>query len=180
VAKFAESHSSLVRQFLNQLVFLRHVTRLHANSHQTFNDASNSTVEKERLLLQSRLRSIFQRIFYTAESFRLQNNELIHLERSHITPAINNRTLIDRIARLSRRLEERVAQATTLVMRRQPAIEIAPATTPTQQTFETAVGRPWQQNTASAATIGISQITDEVVRQLDRRVVATRERLGRI
>jgi hypothetical protein len=37
----------------------------------------------------------------------------------------------------------------------------------------------WLQNKAPVAGLNIDQITDQVVKQLDRRVVAARERMGR-
>lgn len=39
---------------------------------------------------------------------------------------------------------------------------------------------PWLQDKVSVTGMNIDQITDQVVQQLDRRVVATRERMGRI
>jgi hypothetical protein len=181
VAKFVASYSSIIRQFWNQMAFLRHVAIPDDNSHQTFNDASSSTVEKEKLLLQSPLQLVFQRLFHTGESVHLQNKEIIQLQRSQITTETNNnRTLFERIARLSERIEERAAETTTLVIQRRPAIEMAPRMTPNPRIFGKEVEQPGQQNAASAAAIDISQITDQVVRQIDRRVVATRERLGKI
>jgi hypothetical protein len=54
--------------------------------------------------------------------------------------------------------------------------KVAPSTQVTT-VVETA---PWLQDKVSVTGMNIDQITDQVVKQLDRRVVAARERMGRI
>jgi hypothetical protein len=124
---------------------------------------------------------VFQMLVHPGKVVRFQNEEHIHMQRSIITTKTNNRELIQRIARLSKRVEEGVAKSTTLLTIRPPTIEMVPAmTTRNDQIVGKEVGQAWQHHTAPATAIDLSQITDQVMRQLDRRVVATRERLGRI
>jgi hypothetical protein len=58
---------------------------------------------------------------------------------------------------------------------------MAPAMPTNQRPFvTTAAGQSWRQDTSPPPAIDLERITDQVVRQLDRRVVALRERLGKV
>jgi hypothetical protein len=108
------------------------------------------------------------------------------------------RSVLERVTQQSRRVEKMVLGGETLIERQMSSSSITtmqpprllktpPATTrviekqpqPPQVTtvVETA---PWLQDKAPVAGLNIEQITDQVVRQLDRRVVAAKERMGRV
>jgi hypothetical protein len=58
---------------------------------------------------------------------------------------------------------------------------MAPAMPTNQHPFvTTAAGQSWRQDTSPPPVIDLERITDHVARQLDRRVVALRERLGKV
>lgn len=91
------------------------------------------------------------------------------------------RALVDRIVRQSHRVEERVTESAAVVMRRLPAVETAPAIPTNQHRFDTmTTGQSWRQETTPPPAIDLDRIADHVARQLDRRVVALRERLGKV
>jgi hypothetical protein len=140
---------------------------------QIFDHRSNRAFVKEASRLQTPLPLAFRRLFDADESTLLK-----HSPRETETSA---RALVERIVRQSQRLEERVAEPAAVVMRRAPAVEMAPAMPTNQRPFiTTAAGQSWRQDTSPPPAIDLERITDQVVRQLDRRVVALRERLGKV
>ncbi len=92
------------------------------------------------------------------------------------------RSIVARVLRHHRRLEEQVAPSTRVLLHRSapPASESAPmvaAPSPRPQ--------PLGQNTGWSAApslqgLNITDITDQVVRQLDSRLIAARERFGHV
>lgn len=187
--KSVELRRLITRQVIGQPVFLWPAAipsaasrwtvekSLHETSdkilHQIFDHALGRALGKRDSQFRIPLQFVFQRLFRSDES--------ILLKRSQSATLTNVGTLVERLMRQSQRVEERAAEAATVVMRRPPVVDRAPAMTGNQQTFVTTVaGQSWQQHTAPPPGINIEQITDRVVRQLDRRVVAARERLGKV
>ncbi len=90
--------------------------------------------------------------------------------------------LVKRVLRQNRRIEEQVAPSQTVLLPssapriREP--HFMEAGVP-PQARPTGVSAAWAA-TPAPQSFNINQITDEVVRQLDSRLVATRERFGRI
>jgi hypothetical protein len=91
-------------------------------------------------------------------------------------------SLVKRVLRQNRRIEEQVAPSQTVLLRRSapPAREAhfleAP---PAPQARPTGMNTAWTAMPIQPG-LNINQITDEVVRQLDSRLVAARERFGKI
>jgi hypothetical protein len=89
----------------------------------------------------------------------------------------------------SRRIEEYVPRATTAVARRQVAPAVAPAGAAmpvaeraaaiSREPVETVHVAPWLR-TASPNAVNVEQLTEQVIRQIDSRMIAWRERMGKI
>jgi hypothetical protein len=92
------------------------------------------------------------------------------------------RLLVERLARQSQRVEQRAATPATAVVLQRPPMATMPAAIMTEQpsSFSNAPVPSSQHNTMSPPGINLEQLTDQIARQLDRRVVAMRERLGRV
>lgn len=100
----------------------------------------------------------------------------------------NVRVLVERVARQTQRVEERVDERLTLTVRQTSgfAARQSAATTESRKamtqglhtTRGTGAGT-WAQNT-SPPSVNIEALTDQVVQQIDRRMTASRERMGRI
>jgi hypothetical protein len=129
---------------------------------------------------QTPLQLVFRRLVEAGEFMRLKSRETATETGAH--------SLIERIARRSQRVEELGARAATptqtlMVTRRPAAVTIAAAVEQAATEFraEPVVHTAqWGSNAAPPATINLEQITDQVMRQLDRRVIAARERMGRV
>jgi len=140
---------------------------------QIFDHMSNRAFVKGASQLQAPLQLAFRRLFGADES--------ILLKGSQIATEASVRALGEHIVRQSYRVEERVAETAAVVMRRPPAVEMAPTMPTNQHPFvTTAAEQSWRQDTSPPPALDLERITDQVVRQLDRRVVALRERLGKV
>lgn len=187
--KSVELRRLTTRQFMRLPIFLWP---------EAIPDAASRQMRGETPQLRAPLQVVFQRLFHIdEESFKTRypgrhslplsfqrffpSDESVFLTRLQSTTQENVGTLVERIVRQSRRVEERITEAATVVMRRPPVVDQAPATTANQQTFvATPIGPSWQQYAGPSPGINIEHITDQVMRQLDRRVIAARERLGKV
>ena len=150
---------------------------------------SSSVFVPPSRVLKSPLTLVFERLE--------TNRESTHSNRVEVLIHQQVRSVVERVTQQSRRTEKMVIGTNTLIERLmtsssvtaiQPprVLKTAPVTTrviekaaqPPQVTtvVETA---SWLQDQAPVAGLNIEQITDQVVRQLDRRVVAAKERMGR-
>jgi len=152
-------------------------------------DSPPAVLERRALPVQTLLHLVFQRLHQTDEFIRLRSPERI------IDGA---QTLARRVARQSQRVEEMTSGPTALVTRQMPTLTAhqAAATVMTAEqatirgmTEQTTGGFPapptvhtasWRPNAAPMAAVNIEHITDQVMRQMDRRMTAWRERRGRI
>lgn len=87
--------------------------------------------------------------------------------------------ILRRVASERQRVEERMAMTPIARQLLQPSKDYLPATTENESQPETKTGaRTWQQTTTAA--INLDQLTEQVIRQLDHRLIAYRERMGKL
>lgn len=114
------------------------------------------------VLVRQQVRSIVERVTLQSrrnETMLIANNTLIARQMSSAQTLAPQPRVMKTVSEHTRVLEK--------------TTQAAPVTT----VVETA---PWLQDKVSVAGLNIDQITDQVVKQLDHRVVAARERRGRI
>jgi len=128
------------------------------------------------------LQGSFQRLHHVNEFTRKRRqSELINQDI---------RILVQRVVRRTQRVEERVAGTLALIARQRSgfaarqsvaAMESRKATTPdTHSTRGKRAGTSMQNTSAPPTPINIEALTDQVVQQIDRRMTAWRERMGKI
>jgi hypothetical protein len=129
-------------------------------------NTSKTSAHSNRLevLVHQHARSIVERV--TQQSRR---NETMHIGGGD--------TLITRHMSSSSHTEVTQPRVLKTVTTPTRVIEKAAPSTQVTTVVETA---PWSQDKVSVTGMNIDQITDQVVKQLDRRVVAARERMGKI
>lgn len=173
------------RSFVDRFVFpqfdagIERMFRERA-SENAFDQEAVSRLPKEdqgiarRKALETPLEMVFRRLSGTGELVRV-NNALSSVETRTVS-------LPSRVREQSRRVEERADRPATRVIR-QP---VAPPVVAAEQVVGAFRSQPAVHTAPPGAkamsvpAINIEQITDHVVRQLDRRVVAARERMGKI
>jgi hypothetical protein len=113
---------------------------------------------------------------------RTLTQEFLHLKTAEQAIEIRVRLLVERLVRQSQRVEQRAATPATTVMPQRPPLATMPAAILAEQSpaFSNAPAQSGQHHTMSPPGINLEQLTDQIARQLDRRVVAMRERLGRV
>ena len=127
------------------------------------------------------------------------SNTSTHSNRLEVLVHQHARSIVDRVTQQSRRVETmHIGGGDTLITQHmsssshtqvtQPRV-LKTVTTPTRviekaapsaQVTTVVETAPWLQDKVSVNGMNIDQITDQVVKQLDRRVVAARERMGKI
>jgi hypothetical protein len=97
-------------------------------------------------------------------------------------------TIARQVVRQTQRVEERVPGSMALLTW-QPQVTAHQATSPPMITEHMAAAQPattsvpthpWMPNAAPTPAVNLEQLTDQVMRQMDRRMTAWRERRGRI
>ncbi len=95
---------------------------------------------------------------------------------------------VHRLARQTKRMEEHLSGAPEMVVHKSAPVGVAAEhhAPPESERFErptrvrdTVNEAPWARS-ATAPLLSIEQLTDQVIRQIDSRVIAMRERMGRI
>jgi len=128
------------------------------------------------------LQGILQRLYHVNEFTR--KREQSELKKQNL------RILVQRVVRQTQRVEERVSGALALIARQRSgfaarqsvaATESRKATTPDLHSTRGRGAGTWMQNTSEPpAPVNIEALTDQVVQQINRRMTAWRERMGKI
>lgn len=126
------------------------------------------------------LQLVFQRLRKTDEL------EVCHRRNSLVrkSPATQAREVMRRTQRFEHRIAETVALTTRKLLPLAAQEAVSPAARAAQMTMSGPAGSggtpadPWPPGQAPA--VNIEQLADQVVRQIDRRIIAARERMGRI
>jgi hypothetical protein len=113
-------------------------------------------------------------------------NNLVHpYHRRNLTQA-SMETLVHAVVQRTRRIEQRPVESASLMIRKNISdqgvgVRENPinAVTNTPKLFGASTDS-WTGNTPLAQSVNIEQLTDHVVKQIDRRIIAARERMGRI
>jgi len=151
-------------------------------------------------VLKPPLTRVFERPPLTLVFERLEvNRKSTRSDRLEVLIRQQARSVVERVTQQSRRVETMVAGVNNTLIERQMSSSTIVATQPprllktasaTTRVIEKAPQPPqvttvvesaqWFPDKAPVAGLNIEQITDQVVRQLDRRVVAAKERMGRV
>ena len=126
-------------------------------------------------------------------SMRLESMQLHMLPRLAEVPAASV-VLREHWAKRSARIEERLQQITEMTVRRAELVSAQPAATTPQKpaaasafsaaqagnsSYDAVHTAPWARS-SSPHTTNIEQLTDQVIRQIDNRMIAWRERMGKV
>ena len=125
------------------------------------------------------------------------NKRSTHSKRVEVLIHQQAQSVVERVTQQSRRTETIIAGTNTLIERLMSSSSVTATQPPrllkTAAVMTRVIEKPsqppqvttvvesaqWFQDKAPVAGLNIDQITDQVVRQLDRRVVAAKERMGR-
>ncbi|HEY6216765.1 MAG TPA: hypothetical protein VIW74_08855 [Pyrinomonadaceae bacterium] len=125
------------------------------------------------------------------------NKRSTHSKRVEVLIHQQAQSVVERVTQQSRRLETIIVGTNTLIERLMSSSSVTATQPPrllkTAAAMTRVIEKPpqppqvttvvesaqWFQDKAPVAGLNIDQITDQVVRQLDRRVVAAKERMGR-
>jgi hypothetical protein len=128
--------------------------------------------------LPSPLQLMFQRVYKV--------NDFVHsYHRRNITQE-SIEALARVVVRRTQRIEQRSVETVPLVTRKNISAQEAVVTedpinaVTNIPNFSGASTHSWTGNTSLAQSLNIEQLTDQVVKQIDRRIIAARERMGRI
>jgi hypothetical protein len=143
---------------------------------------SSRTAEMEIVVRSMPLQGIFQRLHHVNEFTRKR-------QQSELTNQ-NVQILVRRVVRQTQRVEERVAGTLALIARQRSgfaarqsvaATESWKATTPDlHSTRGKGAGTRMQSTSEPPPPVNIEALTDQVVQQINRRMTAWRERMGKI
>jgi hypothetical protein len=140
--------------------------------------SSNKEILPATFKLPSPLQLMFQRVYKV--------NDFVHsYHRRNITQE-SIEALARAVVHRTQRIEQRSVETVPLVTRKNiSAQEAAVTENPINAVtnipnFSGASTHSWTGNTSLAQSINIEQLTDQVVKQIDRRIIAARERMGRI
>jgi len=126
------------------------------------------------------LQTVFRRTLFT--------HEFVHLRRDIELAPERVRILVDRVLRQTQRVESRIMERAATVVR-QSLSRMADHTSVRSANAEPATNavpamrqgvNPSPQSTSYPGAPSIEALTDQVVQQIDRRMTAWRERMGRI
>ena len=120
---------------------------------------------------------VFHRLFRTEEHMRMRIEKRVTSESLAI--------LLKRLAQQGQRVEAAGCGSSALTTRRTPQFADAKVSSPNTGGVSPAATRAgdqttWQEFSRPASTINIDVLTDQVMRQLDSRIIAARERMGKI
>jgi hypothetical protein len=128
--------------------------------------------------LPSPLQLIFQQAYKV--------NDFVHPYRRRNITQESIEALARVVVRRTQRIEQRSVETVPLVTRKNISAQEAVVTenpinaVTNIPNFSGASTNSWTGNTSLAQSINIEQLTDQVVKQIDRRIIAARERMGRI
>jgi hypothetical protein len=150
----------------------------------------SANFREQRQVLKQPLAFVFERVKLSKSTSHTNRLEILIHQQA--------RSVVERVTQQARRTETMLTGTSSLVERQiastrmevmQPprllktvaastrVIEKSSSAPPVTTVIESA---PWLPEKMPVAGLNIDQLTDQVVRQLDRRVVAARERMGRV
>ncbi|MBI1742451.1 hypothetical protein HYR54_05205 [Candidatus Acetothermia bacterium] len=181
-----EQHSWLASSphtssLIGRRLFVQHLS-LRAFSAESRTFSSQVDSESVMMVSQNPLQLVFHRLQQTDEIAQVHR-------RSEITRE-NLQTLVNRVVQQTQRVEERFTQSPALITRQAAAKRDESQETPsparadqfpTDAPFSgSGSTNPWVQRTTQLPAVNVEQITDHVMKQLDRRITYWRERTGRV
>lgn len=151
----------------------------------------SANFREQRQVLKQPLAFVFERVKVSKSTSHMNRLEiLIHQQARSVVARVTQqaRRTETMLTGTNNMIERQMASTRTEVMQPPRLLKtvaastrvIEKSSTPAAPVTTVIESAPWLQEKMPVAGLNIDQITDQVVRQLDRRVVAARERMGRV